>query len=107
MSSVVQITDADFEVEVKQGNQPVLVYFWAPWCGPCRLMGPIIDSLAAAYTDLKIVKLEVDASPNARTICKVEGVPAIRLYKGGVQVEAMEGAVSKKRLTEMLDSCLN
>ena len=106
MSSVVQITDSEFETEVKQASQTVLVYFWAPWCGPCRLMSPIMDTLAGTYENLKIVKLEVDANPQSVSDCKVEGVPAIRLFQNGEQVEASEGAMSKQRLTDLLDARL-
>lgn len=106
MSSVVQITDVDFETEVKQAEQAVLAYFWASWCGPCRLMSPIMDKLSDSYENLKIVKLEVDANPQAVAACQVEGVPAIRLFKQGEQVASLEGAVSPQKLTEMIDSHL-
>lgn len=106
MSSVVQITDTDFDTEVKQAEQTVLAYFWAPWCGPCRLMSPIMDKLSSSYENLKIVKLEVDANPQAVAACQVEGVPAMRLFQKGEQVASLEGAVSKQKLTEMIDSHL-
>ena len=106
MSSVVEITDTNFETEVKQAGQPVLAYFWAPWCGPCRLMSPIMDKMSDRYENLKIVKLEVDANPKSVSACQVEGVPAMRLFKQGEQVASLEGAVSKDKLTEMLESHL-
>ncbi|MBD2018758.1 thioredoxin [Leptolyngbya sp. FACHB-36] len=108
MSSVVTITDAEFETEVLQEAKPVLAYFWASWCGPCRLMAPIMDSLASTYSDrLKIVKLEVDPNPDSVAKYKVEGVPAFRLFRAGDVVEASEGAVTRQKLEEMLSSQLN
>ncbi len=107
MSSVLTITDAQFETEVMKAEQPVLAYFWAPWCGPCRLMAPIVDSLAAAYGDrLKIVKLEVDPNPESVSKYQVEGVPAFRIFDSGKMVEAKEGAISKQKLEEFLSPYL-
>jgi thioredoxin 1 len=102
--SVHQITDAQFEQEVIQSSSPVLVYFWAPWCGPCRLMSPIIDWAAGQYSDLKIVKLEVDPNPESVARCKVEGVPALVLFRDGQTLDSIEGAIPKSKLSEMLDA---
>lgn len=108
MSSVITITDAEFETEVLQEAKPVLAYFWASWCGPCRLMAPIMDNLATTYRDrLKIVKLEVDPNPASVAKYKVEGVPAFRLFQSGDMVEAAEGAISKQKLEDLLSSRLN
>lgn len=103
MSTVKTIADTEFETEVLQATQPVLVYFWASWCGPCRLMAPVMDSLANAYGDrLKIVKMEVDPNPDAVAKCQVEGVPAMRLFQSGKLLESTEGAISKQKLEDML-----
>jgi len=103
MSSVITISDAEFEHEVLQATQPVLVYFWAPWCGPCRLMAPIIDAIAASYSDrLKVIKMEVDPNPASVKTYKVDGVPAFRVFKGGEVLEVLEGAVPKQKIEEML-----
>lgn len=106
-NGVVQITDADFEKEVLQSSGMVLAYFWAPWCGPCRLMSPTIDWAATTYDGLKVVKLEVDPNPESVAKCKIEGVPAMILFKDGQQVDAVEGAIAKQRLAEMLDAHLS
>ena len=104
--SVLEITDSQFEQEVLSQDQDILVYFWANWCGPCRLMSPIMDKMSDSYESLKIVKLEVDANPSSVSACQVEGVPAMRLFKKGEQVASLEGAVSKQKLTDMIDAHL-
>ncbi|SRR5579883_2745525 len=107
MSSVITISDTEFETEVLQATQPVLVYFWASWCGPCRLMTAVIDSLAAGYGDrLKVAKMEVDPNPIAVAKYKVEGVPAFRLFKAGEVLESAEGAISKQKLEGVLSPYL-
>ena len=106
-SSVITIKDAEFETEVLKANQPVLVYFWASWCGPCRLMSPLIDWAAANYSDrLKVVKMEVDTNPATVKQYQVEGVPALRLIQGTQVLESSEGAIGKQKLTNFLDSHL-
>lgn len=101
------ITDQEFINEVQQAEQPVLVYFWAAWCGPCRLMSPAVEQVANTYGDrLKIVKLEVDANPESVKECQVEGVPALRLFHANQLVMSHEGAITKAKLTELLDSSL-
>lgn len=108
MSSVIEISDAQFEQEVFNSDQPVLVYFWASWCGPCRLVSPSINWVAQTYGDrLKVVKLEVDPNPDARSKCKIEGVPAIRLFKDKELLECFEGAMSKQQLQTLIDNHLN
>ncbi len=103
MSSVTVISDAEFDKEVLQATQPVLVYFWASWCGPCRLMAPIMDTLAAAYGDrLKVIKMEVDPNPESVKTYQVDGVPAFRLFKAGQLLESVEGAMPKQKLDEIL-----
>ncbi|WP_107666957.1 co-chaperone YbbN [Cyanothece sp. BG0011] len=108
MSSVLEITDPQFDTEVFEADTPVLVYFWASWCGPCRLVSPSIKKIADSYGEsLKVVKLEVDPNPEARTKCKVEGVPALRLFKDKQLLAEHEGAIGKQQLEEMLKKHLN
>ncbi|MBW4626418.1 MAG: thioredoxin fold domain-containing protein [Brasilonema octagenarum HA4186-MV1] len=107
-SSVVTITDAEFETEVLKANKPVLIYFWASWCGPCQLMSPLVNSAATTYSDrLKVVKIEVDPNPVAVKEYKVEGVPAFRLLQGDKLLASTEGVISKDKLLSLLDSHLN
>lgn len=110
MSSVIEITDAQFETEVSNTDKPVLVYFWASWCGPCRLVSPSITWVAETYgTRLKVLKLEVDPNPDAVAKCQVEGVPAIRLFKDNKLIDSYscEGAMTKQQIQTLLDNYLN
>ena len=105
MSSVSSIKDSEFETEVLKANQPVLVYFWASWCGPCRLMSPVIDWAAETYSDrLKVVKMEVDPNPATVKQYQVEGVPALRLVQGTEVLASSEGAIGKQKLVSFLDT---
>ncbi|NEQ69486.1 MAG: thioredoxin [Symploca sp. SIO2D2] len=107
MSSIIFIEDTEFENEVLKAQQLVLVYFWAPWCGPCKLVSPSVESIADTYSDrLKVIKMEVDPNPESRAICKVEGVPALRLFNNGELIESLEGAVGKPKLQAMLEAHL-
>lgn len=108
MSGVTPITDTEFETEVVKADRPVLVYFWASWCGPCRLMSPLIDWVAENYSDrLKVVKMEVDPNPGTVKLYKVEGVPGLRLFHGTQVLASCEGAIGKKQLANFLDTNLN
>ncbi|TAE53884.1 MAG: thioredoxin [Nostocales cyanobacterium] len=105
---VITITDADFETEVLKADQPVLVYFWASWCGPCQLMSPMINLAATQYGDrLKVVKMEIDPNPVTVKQYQVEGVPALRLIKEQELIESAEGVISKDKLLGLLDQHLN
>jgi thioredoxin 1 len=108
MSSVIEITDTEFDKEVFSAEKFVLVYFWASWCGPCRLVSPSIAWAADTYSDrLKVVKLEVDPNPDAVAKCKVEGVPALRLFKNNEVIESHEGAIGKQQLQSWLDNYIS
>jgi thioredoxin 1 len=107
MSKVLTITDAEFTNEVLSATPPVLVYFWASWCGPCRLMSPSVDWAAAEYGDrLKIVKMEIDPNPETVAKYQVEGVPALRLIRAGELLAASEGALNKDKLGSFLTTHL-
>lgn len=104
-NSVIVISDEQFETEVLKAEQPVLAYFWAPWCGPCRLVAPSIDWVAACYSDrLKVVKMEIDPNPDTVKKYHIEGVPTVMLFKNGEVLDSHEGAIGKQKLASMIDS---
>lgn len=99
-----EVTDATFEQEVLQSDKVVMVDFWAPWCGPCRILGPIVDELAAEYEGkAKIVKLNVDESPNTASQYGVQGIPTLIFYKNGEPVGQIVGVQPKDALASVLD----
>ncbi|PAX57231.1 thioredoxin family protein [Brunnivagina elsteri] len=107
-TGVIIITDTEFETEVLKSEQPVLVYFWAAWCGPCKLMAPVLNTAANNYGDrLKIVKMEVDPNPVAVKEYQIEGVPAFRLVRDGQLLAATEGAIGKEKLLDFIEANLN
>lgn len=108
VSSVISITDAEFDTEVLKAEQPVLVYFWASWCGPCRLVSPSVNWIADTYSDrLKVFKMEIDPNPATVKKYRVEGVPAIFLFKDGEVAQSHEGAIGKQKLESMLETHLS
>lgn len=101
MSSVLNVTDNTFEQEVLKAELPVLVDFWAPWCGPCKAVGPVIEDLSKEYEGrLKVVKLNTDENPKTAQAYAIKGIPSLYLFKAGVLVEKVVGAVSKQHLTD-------
>lgn len=106
-SAVVSVTDTNFETEVLNASQPVLAYFWANWCGPCRLVSPSVDWAAQTYSDrLKVVKVEVDPNPHTVAKYKVQGIPTLILFQNGEVLAFHEGAIAKPKLTELLEKHL-
>jgi thioredoxin 1 len=108
MSDLVKhVSDSTFEKDVLQSDNPVLVDFWAEWCGPCKMFAPVLDEVAKTYEGkLTVAKLDIDANPATPNKFGIRGMPTIILYKGG-QVEAQKvGALSKSQLTAFLDSHL-
>ncbi|HEX6591067.1 MAG TPA: thioredoxin TrxA [Moraxellaceae bacterium] len=102
---IVNATDASFETDVLKSDGPVLVDYWAPWCGPCKMVAPILDELAGEYEGkLKIVKVNVDDNPGTAQKYGVRGIPTLSLFKGGSVEATKVGALSKSQLTAFLDS---
>ncbi len=102
---VLEVNDANFEAEVLQAGEPVLVDFWAPWCGPCRQIAPLVEELAGENGDgAKVVKLNVDDAPGAAQNYGVSSIPTLMVFKGGEVVDRFVGVQPKKRLQEAIDS---
>ncbi|MEZ5546008.1 MAG: thioredoxin TrxA [Lysobacteraceae bacterium] len=104
---VLNVGDADFNAEVLQSTEPVLVDFWAEWCGPCRMIGPIVEELADTYAGrVKVAKVNVDHNRETAARYGVRGIPTLLLIKDG-QVQATQvGAVGKNQIAQMIESAL-
>ena len=99
MADVQQVTDESFDREVLKAELPVLIDFWAPWCGPCKAIGPVVDELAKEYAGkLKVVKMNVDDNPQTPSKYGVRGIPNLILFKGGQVKDQIVGAVPKSQL---------
>ena len=105
--SVAHLTDANFQTEVLAAGNLVLVDVWAEWCGPCRLMAPMMDWLAAEYAGrLSVGKLEADTNPTTRDALQIQGLPALLLFKDGQELARHEGAMAKPQLQAFVDAHL-
>jgi len=104
--TLAQVTDTTFDAEVIEAEGPVLVDFWAPWCGPCRVVAPVLEEIAAERSDLTILKLDIDENPQTAARFQVLSIPTMILFNGGQAVKTVIGAYPKKRLEQELEPVL-
>jgi thioredoxin 1 len=105
--NIIEVTDDSFEDEVLNSSEPVLVDYWAEWCGPCKMITPVLEEIASDYSGkIKVVKLNIDDNPDTPPKFGIRGIPTLMLFKGG-EVEATKvGALSKSQLTAFIDSSI-
>ena len=104
---VTDITDEDFEKEVLQSSQPVMIDLWAPWCGPCRMIGPIVDNLSEKYDGkVRVLRLNIDENPLTPTRYHVMSIPTLLFFKNGEAVDTVVGAVPARTITPKMDAML-
>jgi thioredoxin 1 len=105
--AIVHTTDTSFESDVLQSDVPALVDFWAAWCGPCKMIAPLLDELADEYAGrIKICKVDVDSNPETAAKFNVRGIPTLLVFKNGTVEATKVGALSKAQLVEFIDSLL-
>jgi thioredoxin 1 len=107
MANVLAVGESNFEAEVLQSGVPVLIDFWAPWCGPCRMIAPIVEQLATEFAGkIKVAKLNVDESPNLAATYGVSSIPTVMIFKGGDVVDSFIGVQPKPRLQQAINDAI-
>ncbi len=107
MSAASAVTDSSFKQEVLESDVPVLVDFWAPWCGPCRMVAPVVEEIAEQYDGkIKVVKVNTDENPSVASQYGIRSIPTLMIFKGGQRVDMVVGAVPKTTLANTLEKYL-
>jgi thioredoxin 1 len=104
--TIIDVTDANFQAEVIESDQAVLVDFWAPWCGPCRVVAPVLEEINAEREDLRVVKLNTDENPETAAAFEVLSIPTLILFRNGQIAKKVIGAMPKRRLEAELEPAL-
>jgi thioredoxin 1 len=106
MADIKHVTDGDFQAEVLENEHPVLVDFWAPWCGPCRVVAPVLEEIAGERENLRIVKLNIDENQQTAMNYQILAIPTMVLFRNGQEAKRIQGAMPKKRLVAELEPAL-
>jgi thioredoxin 1 len=101
--ALTEVTDANFQAEVIEAETAILVDFWAPWCGPCRMVGPVLEEIAAEHEDLTVVKLNVDDNQQTAARYEVLSIPTMILFRNGVEAKKIIGALPKRKILAELE----
>ena len=105
--AILQVSDSTFDAEVLKSNVPVLVDFWAEWCGPCRMVAPVVEEIARQYQGkVKVAKVDVDHNQRVATQYRIQSIPSLYFFKGGKVVHTIVGAVGKNQIASALDTVL-
>ena len=106
MADIKHVTDGDFQAEVLENEHPVLVDFWAPWCGPCRVVAPVLEEIAGERDNLRVVKLNIDENQQTAANYQILAIPTMVLFRNGQEAKRIQGAMPKKRLEAELEPAL-
>ena len=106
MADIKHVTDGDFQAEVLENEHPVLVDFWAPWCGPCRVVAPVLEEIADERDNLRIVKVNIDENQQTAMNYQILAIPTMVLFRDGQEAKRIQGALPKRRLEAELEPAL-